>query len=185
MPRPIAYDTEQVLESALVQFWEEGFKRSSVDAIVAATALNKHSLYQSFGGKNGLFLQVLARYRDQYGQRCLDILDRNHGLAALRDYFNQVLGRVEHRGCLLINTAIELGNADPDCQRLLTDYYDRIATAFARALRQGQAEGSVRAGLDPDATARWLLRTLQGLSVGARLGQNDGAVDDLLALLKP
>ena len=185
MPRPIAYDAEQVLENALTQFWDEGFKRSSVDAIVAATALNKHSLYQSFGGKNGLFLQVLAHYRDHYGQRYLDILEQGQGLAALRAYFNEILGRTERRGCLLINTAIELGSADPHCQRLLTDYYDRIAAAFARALRQGQAEGSVRVGLEPDATARWLLRTLQGVSVGARLGEKGEPVDHLLALLKP
>lgn len=185
MPRPIAYDAEQVLENALAQFWAEGFKRSSVDAIVAATALNKHSLYQAFGGKNGLFLQVLARYRDQQGQRYLGILDQQRGLAALRAYFDAVLDTADQRGCLLVNTAIELGGADPDCQRLLTDYYGRVAAAFARALRQGQADGDVRAGLDADATARWLLRMLQGLSVGARLGQRCESIDGLLALLKP
>lgn len=184
MARPITYDEEFVLSAALDQFWAEGFSRSSVDMLVDCTGLNKHSLYQAFGGKNGLFQRVLERYIQRRSRRYLVAFEQQRGLAALRAYFESVLRKPDRRGCLVANTAIELGGGDGDCQRLIGDYYDELGRCFRTAIEQGQQDGAIRAGIDARGTAEWLVRAMQGLAVSTRLGARPWPeADAVLALL--
>lgn len=173
-----------MVTAALNQFWAAGFKGSSVDTLVGGTGLNKHSLYQAFGGKEGLFLRVLERYLSRYSLNYMAVFDQQRGFAALHDYFHAVLSQTEPRGCLVVNTAVELGDSDPDCQRLLTNYYNSLTDCLATAIEEGQQEGNIRAELDPRDTAVWLVRALQGLAVSSRLGsEQETSANSILALL--
>jgi TetR/AcrR family transcriptional repressor of nem operon len=184
MGRPASYDATAVEQAALEQFWAEGFKASSVDLLVAGTGLNKHSLYQAFGGKNGLFARVLERYLADFSQTFLDIFDRYRGYAALQEYLQAVLAKSDPRGCLLVNAAVELGESNPFSHRLITDYYARLARCFAQAIAAGQQDGDIRPELDPRATASWLVTAMQGLAVNSRLGgPQRNAAKSLLAML--
>lgn len=184
MGRPVGYDEAAVVTAALDQFWEAGFKASSVDQLIAGTGLNKHSLYQAFGGKAGLFVRVLEEYLAGYTEKFLTIFERESGSAALRLFFQSVLADTDPRGCLVVNAAVELGESDPDVQRLITDYYAQMTRCFAVAIAQGQTAGHIRAALDPNASAVWLVRAVQGLAVSARLGTQAAAeVRAILALL--
>ncbi len=184
MGRPASYDAKAVEQAALEQFWAEGYKASSVDLLIAGTGLNKHSLYQAFGGKSGLFARVLERYLTDFSQTFLDIFDRHRGYAALRNYLRAVLAESDPRGCLLVNAAVELGESEPFSHRLITDYYARLAQCFAQAIADGQQDGDIRPELDPSATAAWLVTAMQGLSVSSRLGgAQRNAAKSLLAML--
>jgi TetR/AcrR family transcriptional repressor of nem operon len=184
MGRPASYDATAVEQAALEQFWAEGYKASSVDLLVAGTGLNKHSLYQAFGGKSGLFARVLERYIAEYSQTFLSLFDRHRGIAALRKYLQAVLARSDARGCLVVNAAVELGESDPVCHQLITDYYARLAHCFAEAIATGQQDGDIRPELDPRATASWLVTAMQGLAVNSRLGaQRRNAAKSLLVML--
>jgi TetR/AcrR family transcriptional repressor of nem operon len=184
MGRPASYDAGAVELAALEQFWAEGYKASSVDLLVAGTGLNKHSLYQAFGGKSGLFARVLERYLADYSQRFLSIFDRERGYAALQKYLRAVLAESDARGCLLVNAAVELGESDPVCHKLITDYYARLGHCFAEAIAAGQRDGAIRPELAPRAAAAWLVSAMQGLAVGSRLGTRQSvAAKSLLAML--
>ena len=184
MGRPASYDAAAVEQAALEQFWAEGYKASSVDLLVAGTGLNKHSLYQAFGGKSGLFVRVLERYLTEYSQQFLGIFEQHRGYAALRKYLQAVLAEPDARGCLLVNAAVELGESDPACHRLVTGYYARLARCFADAIAAGQEDGDIRPELEPRATAAWLVSAMQGLAVNSRLGSPQrNAAKSLLALL--
>ena len=184
MGRPVSYDEDAVVNAALGQFWAAGFSACSIDALVGATGLNRHSLYQSFGGKSGLFTRVLERYLDDYSRALLTIFDRYTGVTALKRYFRAALSGFDGRGCLVANTAVELGDAEPAVHQLIAAYYGQVARCLVRAITQAQAAGDLRAELAPRATAWWLVRALHGLAVGARLGGQPAlSADALLALL--
>jgi TetR/AcrR family transcriptional regulator, transcriptional repressor for nem operon len=184
MGRPASYDATAVEQAALEQFWAEGYKTSSVDLLVAGTGLNKHSLYQAFGGKSGLFARVLERYLTDYSHTFLAVFEQHRGYAALRKYLQTVLSSRNPRGCLLVNAAIELGESDPACHRLITDYYERLERCFAEAIAAGQQDGDIRLELAPRATASWLVSAMQGVAVGSRLGSKQpAAAKSLLAIL--
>lgn len=184
MGRPANYDAAAVEQAALEQFWAEGYKASSVDLLVAGTGLNKHSLYQAFGGKSGLFARVLERYLTDYSHAFLAVFEQHRGYAALREYLQSVLSSRNSRGCLLVNAAIELGESDPTCHRLIADYYARLERCFAEAIAAGQQDGDIRPELAPRPTAAWLVSAMQGLAVGSRLGSKQpAAAKSLLAML--
>jgi TetR/AcrR family transcriptional repressor of nem operon len=177
--RPIAYEREAVIDGAMDEFWARGFALCDVERLTLASGLNRHSLYKAFGGKRGLFLEALRGYIERVSAAYLAMLEQGKGLDDLLAYFELIGGAVadqevcegyDHRGCLLVNTAIELGRSDSDVAALLDGYYARIERGFAGLIRRGQTQGSLRADLDPLITARWLRVTSQGMSVAARIG---------------
>ena len=63
MPRPREFKPDQVLDSAMRQFWERGYRATSVDDLVRATGVKPGSLYSAFpGGKHALLMGSLERY---------------------------------------------------------------------------------------------------------------------------
>ena len=177
--RPVAYEREAVIDGAMDEFWARGFALSDVERLTQASGLNRHSLYKAFGGKRGLFVEALRGYIERVSAAYLAMLEQGAGLDDLLAYFELIGGAVadqeaaggyDHRGCFLVNTAIELGRSDADIAAMLDTYYARIERGFAGLIRRGQAQGSLRADLDPQITARWLRVTSQGMSVSARIG---------------
>ena len=189
--RPVSYERSEVVQGAMAHFWAQGFEASDVDALTQATGLNRHSLYKAFGGKRGLFLDALRHYVNEVSSTYADALETGAGLADIVAYFERIT-RMEgapeaaqgfdQRGCMLVNTAIELGRSDPQVAGLLDTYYARIEGAFAGLIRRGQESGSIRRDLDPLVTARWLRVTGQGLSVSSRIGLMPGDLADVVRM---
>jgi TetR/AcrR family transcriptional repressor of nem operon len=189
--RPIGYERGEVVQGAMAQFWARGFGASDVDTLTQATGLNRHSLYKAFGGKRGLFLDALRHYVEDVSAVYANVLETGDGLADIVAYFERITrgeGAPEaargfdQRGCLLVNTAIELGRSDPQVAELLDAYYARIECAFAGLIRRGQDKGTIRRDLDPLVMARWLRVTGQGLSVSSRIGMMPGDLADVVRM---
>ena len=63
MARPRQFDPDEVLDRSMREFWERGYRETSVDDLVNATGVRPGSLYDAFpGGKRRLFLDALDRY---------------------------------------------------------------------------------------------------------------------------
>ena len=63
--RPRQYDPERALAQAAEAFWKHGYAATSLDDLVAATGMNRPSLYAAFGDKRDLYLKTLTRYQQQ------------------------------------------------------------------------------------------------------------------------
>ena len=171
MSRPIQYDLDAVTDKALAVFWRQGFTGSSVDQLIDATGLNKHSLYKTFNGKNGLFRRCLQRYIDTEAQPFLALLENNSGLTALSCYFDALCKPAKSAGgygCLIANTAIELGADHAVSSTVVKRYYRQLATLLSRAIEQGQATDEISKDIDAAAIAAWLVHMVQGLAISHR-----------------
>ena len=62
MARPRQFDEEDVKTALSDVFWEHGYEGTSYSDIMAATGLNKGSLYSSFGDKRALYQHALTEY---------------------------------------------------------------------------------------------------------------------------
>ena len=62
MARTREFDPENALDSAMALFWRQGFAGTSVAQLVDETGVNRHSLYETFGDKQALYLQALKRF---------------------------------------------------------------------------------------------------------------------------
>lgn len=60
---------EHILDTAKLAFLEDGFERTSMDAIAARAETSKRSLYAHFPTKDALFLAVVERTRTLFGER--------------------------------------------------------------------------------------------------------------------
>src|SRR5499427_9062884 len=120
MPRPREFQPDDVLEKAMQEFWERGYRATSVDDLVRATGVRPGSLYGAFrGGKRALFTGSLARYSKLIVPRKLGELDGpDASIAEVRAYFDglvqDLLSPEGRQGCLLVNSAIELAAEDDE-----------------------------------------------------------------------
>ena len=174
MPWEKKYDADKVTEAAMRHFWAQGYKGSSVSDLVAATGINRASLYNGFGEKRGLFLQSLRRYDRRERAAFLDRLARDlpprDAIAAA--FAAAASGRDDApAGCLLVNTALELAPHDPEMQALVNSAFDGVQSFFRDRIRAAQRDGTVPAGIDAQPAAQ----TLLGLFLGLRVLQRAGA----------
>ena len=111
-PRPREFDEDTVLWAALDAFRREGYAALSVAQLERATGLAASSIYNAFGDKAGLHRRAIAHYNEAY---IAPRLERYAGPEASLDDLEQLFTSLleppldDGYGCLLINTATELG----------------------------------------------------------------------------
>ncbi len=171
MARPRQFDPDQVLDRSMREFWERGYRDTSVDDLVQATGVRPGSLYNAFpGGKRGLFLKTLDRYSNLVVPEKLGALERpGAGLPELRAYFDGLVrdlttpeGRM---GCLMVNSAVELAAEDSEVGELVRGHMARLERNAERALRNAKRRGEIPSHVNPRAKATQLMATGMGLMV--------------------
>jgi TetR/AcrR family transcriptional repressor of nem operon len=170
MARPAAFDREQVLGQATAAFWEHGYFSTSINQLVEATRLQPGSLYAAFGSKEGLLLAVLDHYAAHSLGRLQTILaGAVDPLDGIETFFEQLAreggGGARRRGCLLVNTVLEVGRHNPVVQARVAKHLEEIEETLRTALEAAQAQGLVAAGKSPRSLARFLMTTIWGLRV--------------------
>jgi TetR/AcrR family transcriptional repressor of nem operon len=194
MGRPREFDEERALTAALETFWEHGYEATSLADLTERMKLQKGSLYGAFGDKRQLYLTALAHYQE----RGLAGLEQELGgdgspRAALRRFFAGVVERsgtkLGPRGCLCVNTAVELGPHDDEVAESVRAYGERVDALFQGLIERGQTRREFDPKLDPTAAARFLSALLHGLAVLAKLHPPRARLEDVvrvgLAALEP
>jgi len=171
MGRPRQFNSDEVLDRSMREFWERGYRDTSVDDLVTATGVRPGSLYNAFpGGKHRLFLQALDRYSTLVVPEKLGSLEHaDAGLAELRAYFDGLLKDLStpegRMGCLMVNSTIELAAVDSEVGEVVRSHMARLERSAERALRNAKRRGEIRQSIDPRAKATQLMATGMGLMV--------------------
>ena len=173
MGRNKTYDRDVLIERAMEMFRDHGFAGTSTQMLVEGLGVNRYSLYAEFGGKQTLFDAALKRYDEKVVERNFGPLEAPAaGIAevrALLDFFRTAgKGPAAGRGCLLCNTAVELGPDDPSGARFVQRYFKRLSTAFYAALDNAHSRGELRRSADPREEANFFTASVLGLFVMLR-----------------
>lgn len=191
MPRTREFEPDEALERAMELFWLKGYADTSIDELVRETGAGRYGLYTTFGDMHDLFLQSLARYaRDVFGPMIAPLEASQASLRDIRAFFGGILELVRRpggrRGCLMCNTAVELGPFDPASGGRVRNHFRRVRAGFEHALRNARKRGELGRAVDVAATADYLLGVAQGAFVLARSGLEGAAIERSLAVaLKP
>jgi TetR/AcrR family transcriptional repressor of nem operon len=184
--RPRQFDPEEVLERSMREFWDRGYRETSVDDLVAVTGVNPGSLYHAFpGGKRGLFLEALARYSRLVVPEKLGALGRpGAGLAELRAYFDGLIDDLTtpegRMGCLMVNSTMELAAEDSEVGAVVRGHMKRLESNAERALRNAKRRGEIPAGVNPRAKATQLMATGMGLMVVGKTDPGRKALETIV-----
>ncbi|WGF87836.1 TetR/AcrR family transcriptional regulator [Marinivivus vitaminiproducens] len=191
MARPREFDEEAVLDAAVQCFWSRGYEATSIRDLIEKTGLTGASLYNAFGDKRAFYQRALDHYvKGSIGER-IRRCEAMAPLEAIESFLGEVVGRSlrdrEHKGCMLVNTALDAASHDPAFQAAVAGVLSRIEAFFLCNVRQGQADGSITTSHAAEDLARHLLGVLMGVRVLARVRPDrallEGAVRPALALL--
>jgi TetR/AcrR family transcriptional repressor of nem operon len=175
MGRTKTYERETLIDRAVEVFRSHGFASTSASMLEERLGVNRSSIYAEFGSKQGLFHAALERYRETVvDQRFAPLLEPGAGIEAIMavfDFYGAAgVGPAAGRGCLLCNTAIELGPDDPIGTRAVPRYLDRISSAFEFALDDAVRQAEIHASVDTTQEAQFLTATVLGIFVMLRAG---------------
>lgn len=187
MARPQAFNTAEVLHSAMQVFWRKGYEATSMQDLMTAMGLSKSSLYTAFGNKHELFLAAFDGYRKERAREMAFMLGQAPSRDAIEQFFVKIVmdaaEGTESNGCMSINQAVELAPHAPEVRDRVMNDFTQIESALSDAIQKGQAEGSIRSKDDPSALARMLVIAFPGLQVMRRAGLAAEKVRDDIRLL--
>jgi TetR/AcrR family transcriptional repressor of nem operon len=191
MARPREFDEDAVLDAAVQCFWGRGYEATSVRDLIDKTGLTAASLYNAFGDKRAFYQRALEHYVDgsiaARIRRC-EVMEPREAISA---FFGEILSRSlgdrEHKGCMLVNAALDVAPHDPGLQEAVAEVLIRIEAFFRQCVSRGQADGTIRSSLSAEDLARHLLGVLMGVRILARVRPDrallEGVVGPALALL--
>lgn len=174
MGRKKGYERDTLVEKAVSVFRSRGFKGASTEVLVRELGVNRNSVYAEFGSKEGLFAAALSHYDtlvvDQlFGP--LEVPSANLDvIEALFRTFSQSADQSTGLGCLMCNTAAELGGDEPTLQPMVEQYFGRLQDAFCNALRGAIQARQISSDTDIDVEARFLSSCCVGIFVMVRAG---------------
>jgi TetR/AcrR family transcriptional repressor of nem operon len=171
--RPRAFDEEMILDTAVECFWRRGLEATSVRDLAAEMGINGPSLYNAFGDKRALFTRALERYAEHWMRERIVRLEREASpKLAIQEFLHELIERSikdrDRRGCLIVNSALEVSPHDSELGRVIASYLREIELFFRRCLERGQQSGEIKPNLDAADTARHFLGIVLGIRVAAR-----------------
>src|SRR5271156_3436238 len=174
--RPRQYDPDRALADAAATFWKHGYAGTSLDDLVAATGMNRPSLYAAFGDKGDLYLKTLERYQRKSRAKSIELLADQPPLRIfLTRFYDGALeiyraGSDEARGCYSISTAPAQATVDPAVRAFLNDSIRGTDAFLADLIGKARERGEVAASADPSALAQIATATLHTIAVRSRVG---------------
>jgi AcrR family transcriptional regulator len=151
---------ESILDAATEVFAEVGYRAGKVSEVAARVGVTEPVIFQNFGSKAALYAAVLDRVAAQVRAELGALAGRHASAPDLLAHMlsphpgSQLHGSRAHRGALFADAAALA--ADPALGEPARQVACILAGHLADVLRQGQADGTIRADADPAAGA-WLL----------------------------
>lgn len=168
MARTAHFNRAHILATVSDLFWDKGYQGTSIQDLVAATGLNRSSLYNSFGSKMELYKTVLIQYQDDRQVVFQNSLMRaENPLQALHlvfENFVEIIIKDERgRGCFNLNCKVELSRSNAP----IRDYLEKMEASeidfFRGLVQEGQDAQFVNKRQDATHYAHFLCGALQGL----------------------
>jgi TetR/AcrR family transcriptional regulator, transcriptional repressor for nem operon len=155
-----------LLQAAFEEIHRSGFRGSDVETILRKAGMTKGALYHHFANKEALGYAVLDEVvatimREKWRAPLSDAADP---VAALIGIVRATSLERDHvvRGCPLNNLAQEMSPLDEGFRKRTAALFEEWHGDIAAALRAASERGQVRADIDPDETATFLIAAYEG-----------------------
>lgn len=172
--RPRKFNADKAIAQATQQFWRGGYTATSLQDLLDCMSLSKSSLYQSFGNKEALFISCLDNYRTTLNKDLLQLFKSSHsGLGFIEQLLESVIQEAkssEQKGCLLVNTANELGSKNSIITAAIERGFNSIRSTIKSALEKAILEGDLPENADIDDLSTYLVVGISGLRTMVKAG---------------
>ncbi len=175
MARLKAFDEDRALDLAVDCFWSRGYEGTSVRDLAEAMGIGGASLYNTYGDKRALFVRSLERYANRSMRERIARLEANRQpreaiVAFLAEIIDRSVTDPDRKGCLLVNSALDVAPHDVAIGKAVGDYLGEIRAFFRRNIEAAHKLGQVPKRIDADPVSAHLLGVVLGIRVLARTG---------------
>lgn len=182
--RPLLFDREQVLDAAVLVFWEKGYDGASMENLTLAMGIKKPSLYAAFGNKRQLFEAAIDRYAATHGHKEFSALQLNADTrTAVTDFFEMSIKcateKGNPRGCMIANVATDAAESDAELREKLAVMFTQTDEGIASRFRRDEEAGRLPGGHDPDALAQMVHSVIHSIKTRARAGATRAELSEI------
>jgi len=169
---------QKILSSAYHEIHRHGFQSASLNSIIDRTGVTKGALYHHFPHKRALGHAVIDEIIKESVKKDW-LLPIENCTDPIRE-LTAMIGRAGERlakddillGCPLNNLCLEMSPLEEGFRQRVNQVYEIWQEGFSRALRAGQAAGTVRTSIDPRDCAIFIVASLAGFRSLAKSAQN-------------
>ncbi|AJE03652.1 TetR/AcrR family transcriptional regulator [Geobacter pickeringii] len=178
----------KILEAARELFNVKGFTATSINDLVAATGMQKGSIYFHFPGKEAIACEVLKDASDQFMAFLGRALGGDNPGASIDNFFRCALDKHLATGfvggCIFGNTALEMGDSDPEFAGMIDQVFDEWISRVASVVTEAQKRGQIRTDIRYDALAKHIIATVEGGIMMSRLKKDERPMRECLDALR-
>ena len=170
MPKVKLFDREEVLQKAMLLFWEKGYYHTSINDLINCLGISRSSLYDTFGGKKQLFYLVFEKYRQANAAMLRKFLaSQKEVKKALHHLFEKLITSdctdPKRKGCFIVNTTTELVPNDPKLKSIIANHQKEIEGIFFDFLSKGVASKQIPPSINLEVIAHLLYTLMSGIRV--------------------
>jgi AcrR family transcriptional regulator len=170
-PSPVRDHARRILAAARHHLFAYGYSSFTMDDLARELGMSKKTLYVHFASKDVLVEQIIDEFaRDARAMADEIFADRALGfIEKLRRFTTSMVQRFAQLHPHMLR---DLERSAPHIYRHIEEVrYRNIPHVFGQLLRQGQAAGRVRAGVDPAFAIEFWRPAIQGLMHPATLAR--------------
>ena len=170
-----------IAESAAI-FNQRGYEGCSIQAIMAATGLEKGGIYRHFESKEELAAEAFDyAWSHAVAKRRIHLDTASNPLDRLKQHVaNFLLHRGLPGGCPLLNTAVDSDNGNPVLRERVRKALRGWQNSLKKILHEGIAAGTIQPDIDINKTASLIIGTLEGGMLISRIEKSDQALRNAL-----
>src|ERR1700760_789514 len=171
---------QKIVETAAVLFNQNGFSGCSMGDIVAASGLEKGTLYGHFSTKEELALLAFDfAWKDASDKRLRNIETVSNAVDKLRLHVDNFVSTPSFPGgCPLLNFAVDADDGNLALRTRVRKALKGWEDLLAKIVKDGQSAGEINPDIDPHSVANLVISMLEGATVLARINKRSAALDD-------
>ena len=173
MAKTARFDRQDVVDRATNLYWEKGFHATSMRNLQDVIDMRPGSIYATFGSKEGLFKETLARYTE------LGILNLNRfrsetesPIKALENFVKRAVVESKQSApngmCMLAKTVAELTDEHSELLAEAKKSLKIMEGEFAKLIAESQELGEISKEREPTQLARHVQVQIAGLRTYAK-----------------
>lgn len=178
----------KILASARSLFNSKGFTASTLNDLVAATGMQKGSLYFHFPSKEAIAREVLQEATDEFMLFLDHALESSNPGRSIDTFFRCALDMHLATGfiggCIFGNTALEMSDSDPEFAGLVGKVFDEWVTRVTSVVLDAQKAHQIRADIPGIMLARHIIASIEGGIMMSRLKKDERPMKECLDVLR-
>ncbi|WP_456387249.1 TetR/AcrR family transcriptional regulator [Desulfolithobacter sp.] len=173
-----------ILRQCRQLFTLNGFRNTSINAVIKATGVKKGNLYYHFSSKEALGLAVLLDARDEFFQILEESLRGEDPHSRVVNSCRVIMELMQEAnfvgGCLFGNTALEMADTNTRFAAIIREVFSFWIALLEQEIEQALREGLPVGSMSPRSLATAVVAIMEGGIMISRVYKNRAGLEDCI-----